>query len=261
MNQAKILSLLIWCCTFFAACNCQVIAPVFQGEISVDLREPIYSDGILTTEQGGVITGPKIRIQALHMRYTKKVIDEIPVFTIEAEEQLIIEFGEYTFVGKKLYYDFQKKEGVIYEARTSAEPWFLAGERFELRPDGSYIIYNGYVTTSEQEQPDWGIYSDTVTVDSDLISAERVRLRFFDYTVLWVPSLKANLNSIFDSPIRYRFRWGGRQGPRLGITYEIFSWERWKTFLRFDYRLTRGPGLGFETRYRSDDKKNHLSKH
>lgn len=39
------------------------------------------------------------------------------------------------------------------------------------------------------------------------------------------------------------------------MTYEIFSWERWKTFFRFDYRFTRGPGGGIETHYRSTDHK------
>ena len=65
--------------------------------------------------------------------------------------------------------------------------------------------------------------------------------------------MKLNLDMIFDSPIRYRFKWGGKQGPRFGLTYELFSWERWKTFVRFDYRLTRGPGGGIETYYHSLD--------
>ncbi len=87
------------------------------------------------------------------------------------------------------------------------------------------------------------------------LNAQKVKFKIFNYPVLWLPSLRVNLNSIFDNPIRYRFRWGGRQGPRFGLTYEIFSWNRWKTFVRFDYRLTRGPGGGIEMRYRSLDRK------
>lgn len=225
-----------------------------QDGITVDLREPLYTDGVLSTEKGGLITASQLRIQALNLRYTRKVIDSKPVWTIEAEGDLIVEFGEYAFVGDKLFYDFQTKEGVIYNGKTAVEPWYFGGEILELKPDGSYIIYNGYVTTSEKDQPDWGIYSKLVRVEKDrYMSANQVHVRMFNFTVLWVPALRANLNSIFDSPIRYRFRWGGKQGPRFGFTYELFSWERWKTFIRFDYRLTRGPGGGIETRYRSLD--------
>ena len=149
-----------------------------------------------------------------------------------------------------------KKEGVITWGRTSVEPWFFGGETLELRPDGSYIITNGYVTTSEKAQPDWAIYSQSVTIEKNRnMRAQQVHVEVYHFTVLWIPSLRANLDSIFDNPIRYRFRWGGRQGPRFGLTYEIFSWEHWKTFVRFDYRLTRGPGGGIETYYRSEDKK------
>jgi hypothetical protein len=145
---------------------------------------------------------------------------------------------------------------VIYKGKTVIIPWVFGGEKLELRADGSYIIYDGYVTTSERDQPDWGIYSKWVHVEKErYLRAMQVHVKFFNYTVLWIPALRANLDSVFDSPIRYRFRWGGRQGPRFGLTYEILSWEHWKTFIRFDYRLTRGPGGGIETRYRSTDRK------
>lgn len=224
--------------------------------ITVDLREPFYSEGVLSTDKGGVISASQIRIQAIRLRYTRKLVDKKTIWTIEAEDDLIVEFGDYVFVGEKLFYNFETKEGTIYKGRTAVEPWYFGGEKLELRPDGSYIIYDGYVTTSEKDQPDWGIYSKVVHVEKErYLRAQQVHLRIFDYTVLWIPSLRANLDSVFDNPIRYRFRWGGRQGPRFGLTYEIFSWEHWKTFVRLDYRLTRGPGGGIETYYRSEDHK------
>lgn len=227
-----------------------------QEGVIVDLREPLYTDGVLSTENGGVIKAGKIRIQAEHLSYTRKMMDQQFVWTIEGEGSLIVEFGEYIFVGDKLVYDFQTKEGVIYQGITAVEPWFFGGERLELKPDGSFLIYNGYITTSERDVPDWGIYSQIVEVESDrYMKAQHISFKAFDFTVLKIPALRANLNSIFDSPIRYRFRWGGRQGPRFGFTYEIFSWESWKTFVRFDYRLTRGPGGGIETYYHSKDRK------
>jgi hypothetical protein len=224
--------------------------------VTVDLREPFYSDGVLSTEKGGVIAASQLRVQAMKIRYTRKMVDGTPLLTVEAEDQLIIEFGEYIFVGKKLFYDFQKKEGIIFDARTASEPWFFGGEKLELRSDGSYLIYNGYLTTSEKDQPDWGLYSSKILIeDEQLVTAEDIRMQVSTYSVLWIPNLKLNLDTIFDSPIRYRFKWGGKQGPRFGLTYQIFSWQNWKTYLRFDYRITRGPGGGIEFYYHSDDRK------
>lgn len=224
--------------------------------LTVNLREPTYANGILSTQKGGLISAPQLRVQAMQLCYTHQKTPSGLVWTIEAEGDLIVEFGEYVFVGKTLSYDLSKKEGVITWGRTAVPPWFFGGEKLELKADGSYLITNGYVTTSEKDVPDWSIHSKTLMVDqAHDFKAQNVHVEAYNYTILWVPSLKANLDSIFDNPIRYRFRWGGRQGPRFGLTYEFFSWEHWKMFFRFDYRLTRGPGGGIETRYRSEDRK------
>lgn len=258
--QTAIFVFFILSCIYFSSTKAQELDELLQQGvqegITVDLREPLYTNGILSTDKGGVIKASQIRIQAHHLCYTRKVVDQKLVWTIEGEGDLIVEFGEYIFVGEKLFYDFAAKEGEIYQGRTAVEPWFFGGERLELKPNGSYIIYNGYVTTSERDIPDWGIYSKVVEIEKERhLRAQHVSIKAFNFTVLKIPALRANLNSIFDNPIRYRFRWGGRQGPRFGLTYEIFSWEHWKTFFRFDYRLTRGPGAGVETYYSSEDRK------
>jgi len=242
--------------TSFAQDEPLVNSSQFSSNISVDLRDPTYEDGLLSTDKGGVITAPELRVQALKITYTRKMVDHVAVVTVEAEGELSINFGEYSFTGEKLFYDFQKREGVIYNGRTSAEPWFFGGEKLELRCDGSYLIYNGYFTTSENLIPEWAVYSEKISVENEkFLNAQNIHLRINRFTLLWVPHLKMNLDTIFDSPIRYRFKWGGRQGPRFGLSYQVFSWKRWKTFVRFDYRLTRGPGGGIEFYYLSDDRK------
>lgn len=242
---------------FLKAILCaELIDDVFTQGITAHLREPNYSDGVLVTEKGGVITGPDLRIQAQKIIYTRKVVDDAPIFIIEAEGDLVLEFGEYIFVGRRLEYDFQSKSGVLYDARTMVEPWYFGGDRIYLRPDGSYTLHNAFISTSENYQTEWQITSNEVklTPNHD-IHAKNIQFRVFKIPILWIPSFKANLDSIFDAPIRYNFRWGGRQGPRVGLLYEFFTWGRWKTFLRFDYRLKRGPGLGFETHYKSENHK------
>ncbi len=223
--------------------------------ITLDLREPTLSDGVLTTESGGVIEGPDFRLQAKKIAY-KKTDCEIK---LEAEGDLILEFGDYIFVGRSLVYNFLEKKGILYDGRTSVDPWFLGGEEIILCPDNSFIIQNGFASTSENYKTEWQIEVKKAHLkEKHLLSARDVKFRFFSLPLFWMPCFRINLDSIFDSPFRYTVRFGGAQGPRVGMTYEIFSWERWKTFLRLDYRFKRGLGGGLDIAYKSPNHKEYL---
>lgn len=227
---------------------------LFQKGVTVDLRQPAFSNGVLCTSEGGVVSGPNIRVQAKNIIYTRKIVEGTPIYTIVAEDQLLIEYGRYIFIGSRLEYDFQTGEGVVYEGKSAKEPWYFGGERIELNPDGDITVYNGYITTSEEEEPTWGIYTGKTTFTQDhIITARNIRFRIYKQTLLWLPVLKTNLDWIADSPIRLRIRTGGKQGLRIGLLYELLAWDRFKTSLRFDYRLNRGPGFGVETEYKSLD--------
>lgn len=222
--------------------------------ITVDLRSPEFSEGTLKTDCGGVVTAEGIRIQGRKILYTRKIADGQTSCKLEAEEDILIEYGDYLFIGKRLEYDFETRTGIIYEGKTAIEPWFFGGEQIFLHADGSYTIYNSFLTTSENCNMEWKLSADQTTLypNHDLHSSN-FKFKYYDFPLMWIPSLKVNLDYILDFPIRYSARWGGRQGPRVEFLYEIFSWKRWKTFLKFDYRLTRGPGFGFESYYKSED--------
>lgn len=98
--------------------------------ITVDLRNPTFSEGILETHEGGVVTAPNVRIQAQKIRYIRNEVDGKA--QLEAEEDLIIEFGEYIFVGKRLEYNFEEHKGILYQGRTGIEPWFIGEKKFIL---------------------------------------------------------------------------------------------------------------------------------
>ena len=218
--------------------------------IQVDLREPYYADGCITTTQGGVIQSPEIRIQARELRYTRKDGQS----KLEAEQDLLIEYNHYFFVGERLEYDFIEKKGVIYCGRTGIEPWFFGGEIIFLNPDGSYNIFDGYITTSENSETDWQIVvEDAEIIDNKYLTAHNVRFFFVKLPVFWIPRFKTNLQSMLDAPIRYSFGWGGSQGPRAGMAIEIYATDYLRTYFRFDYRLNRGPGIGLETYYQAEN--------
>lgn len=227
--------------------------------ITVDLREPEYVDGVLTTTQGGIVTGPDIRIQARKIVFTRSEEEGTIQNLLEAEGDVIVELGPHLIVGEKIAYDFVSQTGIVYEGRSSNFPWFFGGREIRLCSDGSYVIYNGFITTTETDRHDWAITSDQTTFKTNRdIIAKQVRFHFARFPVFWIPSFKFNLNSITDIPVRFQFRVAGRQGPRATMIYEIFSRNNFKSFLRFDYSFQRGPGGGLVTEYKRSDKKLYI---
>jgi len=234
---------------FFAGLSAEEILKEIVGdEIQVNLRNPEYSEGVLTTEEGGVIQTALLRVQAIHISYTHS---SEKVF-IEAFGELMIQYGPYVLVGDRIEYDFITRKGTLWNGRSGIDPWYFGGERIDLTPDGEILIQNGFVTTSQNVIREWEIDATHIHVDEEHnFLATDLYFRVNKVPFFWLPQLKTNLDYIFDSPIRYRVRWGGNEGLRLGVAYEILKWNGWLSFLRFDYRINRGPGGGFETYYKS----------
>lgn len=223
--------------------------------VVVDLRRPTFQNGVLETTQGGVVNGPRFRLQAQKITYTKTAENHV----VEAEDSVMIEAGDYLFVGDRLFYDFEKETGIIYNGRTAQPPWYLGGEEIELMPSGDYIIRNAFITTSDTLNPDWQINAKSVTLNRNhQVKAEDLYGKIFRLNLLWFPRLNVNLESLTDQPIRFSAKWGGKQGGRLGVIYNFLNWGRFKAFLRLDYRLNRGPGAGIETYYLSEDHREYL---
>ncbi len=238
---------------FTALC---LLTTTLCAELTVDLCNPVYCDGELTTVDGGVITGPNnLRIQAQRLTYFKQEEEE----KVIASGNLILEYHGYLFVGEQLEYDFQTNTGVIICGKTGMPPWFLGAQKIILCPDGSFFMEESYLTTSESCNPAWRLSTKTTRLSKNQdLCATDVTYRLGNFPLFWVPKIDINLNSIFDSPVRYKFRWGGRQGPRIGMQYELLNWNGYKTFLRLDYRLNRGIGGGLESCYHSKYHKQSL---
>jgi len=232
---------------------------VIESGIDLNLKDPTYSDGVLKTTEGGVITGSDIRIQAQSITYYRKKEHGITVETISAEGCLMVEFGGYIFVGDRIEFDVQKDSGVIYNGKTSIDPWYFGGDHIELLADRSFTIREGFITTSPGSNPEWSLTSDETSLSCGrFVTANNVKFKILNVPLFWLPSFKSDLKNIFDSPLTYGVRFGGKQGPRLRMIYELFSWYNFKTFFRFEYRFNRGPGGGITTEYHSPDHNHYL---
>src|SRR5579883_1628302 len=111
-------------------------------EFKVNLKDPTFSKGSITTTQGGVIEAEDLRIQAKKIEYTNKTENGLPVKKVVAEGDLLLEYRNQAFVGRRLEYDFISKTGTVWNGRTSTEYWFLGGDEIELLSDGSFRILN-----------------------------------------------------------------------------------------------------------------------
>ncbi len=257
MYLRKSLILYLLCPAVFASNDYKPeLEQIVNEGITIDLRKPAYTDGVLSTDQGGVVQSAHIRVQAQHIRYIRLSEEGEPCAVVFAEGDLIVEYRDYIFVGDALHYDFHEKKGVLFNACSALDPWSFGGQRIELHEDEAIHITNGYLTTSQCTPPEWQICTDSaVLIDQHLLSAENVKVQILKIPVFWTPILNVDLDYIFDSPIRYNLRWGGKQGLRLGMLYEVFSWNYWKTFLRVDFRPTKGVGAGIETEFETPDAK------
>lgn len=227
-----------------------------EQSLTVNLKNPEFVNGVISTSDGGVITAPGIRIQAQKMEYTNKIENGNRIQKIKAEGDLLMEYGERVFVGNRLEYDFVNQTGVLWDGKTFVDMWFLGGDKIELKEDGTFYIFNAFITTCETQENTWEIKAKNVKITKDqLLSANNIRFQFLKVPLFWLPAFKSNLKVFQDPPIRYKIIWDKGLGPRLTMRYRIFSWQNLNLFFRLDYRLSRGPGAAFESEYFPPDGK------
>ncbi len=220
-------------------------------EVVVNLKDPIYSDGVLETTAGGTLTTQGLKVQAKHLIYRKSQDTEC----ITAEGQLMVLFEDQLFVGEKLTYNFTTRFGIIEGGRGALFPWYFGAKTIYLLKGGEFQVVNAFFTTSENKEPEWGIQIDKATLFRDnTLDGCGVRIKMANTTLFWFPRFKTNLDFIFDNPMRTYFRAGGKRGSRFGVTYKLYTKGPFELFGHLDWRLFRGPGGGFETRYLSQDK-------
>ncbi len=228
---------------------------LYAEEIKVDLRNPVFKNGVLYTSQGGVIQNSDIRIQAKNIQYFHRIEEGKMVQKIEAEGDLMIQYKGRVFVGSELEFDLNKKTGMVYEGKTFSSMWYVGGDQIQLNSDGSYKVMNAFVTTCENKESSWDLHAKRVHVIKDqFFKAKKVRLRFFKIPTLWLPSFKLNLKKFKEPIFRYYVNWN--KGPKLGFRYQLTSWRDFALYGRLEYRWAKGWGGALETEYFPE---NHLT--
>jgi hypothetical protein len=225
-------------------------------EVTINLKDPTFNHGVISTDQGGIISASNLRIQAQKIEYVNRIENGIAVKKVIAEGDILLERNDSVFVGTKLEYDLIAHNGTLWDGRTCTDYWFLGGDEIFLESDGSFFITNAFLTTVEGQDNWWELKSSKIGVaDNSLLSAKNISFRFFKFPVLWLPSFKLNLKWVKDSPIRFKFLWEQILKQKISMRYELYSTETFGVYARLDYRFKYGPGAAIETDYHSLDQR------
>ncbi|MBS0646445.1 MAG: LPS assembly protein LptD [Verrucomicrobia bacterium] len=221
-------------------------SPLMEDLIYVDLSNPIYSDGVLQTQQGGVIHTKDLRVQAQDILYINK--DE--QCTMFCQGNLLIDYKEWILTGESFFYDFASKTGYLIAGRTAAPPWYIGSKRMELRENGDVIVFGGYLTTSEGPRQDVRLLSPRIRLTKNrVVSAKDITLFLGKLPLAWVPALKVDLNNLEKTPFALQVGWGGFMAEYLTVLCHFLDWKDFKAIGRFDSFFQHGVGFGVDTRY------------
>ena len=219
-----------------------------EDNVIVDLVDPIYSEGTLSTEAGGVLSTAGLRIQAQKISYTRNLTGEVPVFTVNCEGNLLVDYNERILVGDRLYYDFISHTGFLINGRTASPPWYIGGREMLLMENGSVVVLDGFITTSEGEVEDVALLSPYICLTPDrVLVAKDINFRVNFVPIFWLPQVKLDLKNIERTPFAVKYGWRGFTGSYVSLLYRFLSWGDFHATARLDGFFRQGVGAGIET--------------
>ena len=60
------------------------LATAYADDVTINLKDPVFSNGTISTSQGGIISGENLRIQAQHIEYTNRIEHGVAVKKVVA---------------------------------------------------------------------------------------------------------------------------------------------------------------------------------
>lgn len=219
---------------------------LLAAEVKLFLQDGHFTNGVVSTEKGGVIEDDKIRIQAKNLIYKRNNDAE----TVTATGDLLVLYDKRLLTGKTLTYNFITREGIIEEPMLGSEGWIVSGESLHIQPDGSVVIEKGYV--APPSNLDVTVAFERLRLQrSSQIQARRLSIRLFKKELFCFNQFKTTLDALTDIPVTMRLSFGGYQNTRAALRYRLFKTDEFKAYLRLDAILSRGIGGGLDTNYRS----------
>jgi len=210
-------------CLLFAVFN------AYPVEFKADSKDVKFKGNIVTYIDQVQISYGDVMLNADRVEYNTKTKEARAV-----GNALLIQGDEF-IASDSITYNFETGKGLAEYGLSASEPWYAWGEKIYKVDEGKYEIVRGYLTTSDQLDPQWRLKARKATVYvNDKIVAKDVVLYFGKVPVLWLP---AYIYSISDdgSPLNIVMGHNSRWGAFILVSYSWFL-DYVKPTLHLDYR-------------------------
>lgn len=244
----KLFLLIIFLFLAAGAANAEIATP---RDLPVEITasgETKYENGIATASDNVAIHFGDTDIYADHAEYNSTTRE---VF-VEGNVRIYRDVNLY--VGERATYNLDTKQIRAVNMRADYPPYLIGGEEVFAPAPGEFVVKNGTFTTHDSSDPNFHLQAHTVRVyENDRVVFQNVTMYIGKVPVFWWPYLYQSLDDAFSFTVSpaYLTSWG----PSLlsQITFPIT--DQIKGRVRLDYRLRRGPAIGFEAemRYGKDE--------
>ncbi len=169
-----------------------------------------------------------------------------------AEGNVVLNSDKGSIWAEKAFYNFNTKKGEFTNARLMADPIYGKARSIVKMRDNYYVINNGYLTTSDFDDPEYRVRSSRIDVypDDKAIARDNV-LYFGGIPVMYIPKYTQDLSGkrpLFSVVPGYKREFGA-----FALTsYHTKLTDRIDTTYHIDYRERQGLAWGVDAGYNAD---------
>jgi LPS-assembly protein len=234
-----------------------LIAGFSQGAIDMPKDQPVeitstgrttYENGLATARDNVAIHVGDTDIYSDYAQYNPHTHE------IACEGNVRIYRDVNLYLAERATYNTDSKKITATQMRSDYEPYFVAGATVTSISENAYRIDDGMFTTHDSPDPSFHLHARTIRVyEKDYVVFQNVTFYVGSVPIFWWPYAYQSLDDAFSFSVSPAFL--SSWGPSLltSVTFPITEKIRGK--LHLDYRVRRGPAIGFESHidYGKDD--------
>ncbi len=166
-----------------------------------------------------------------------------------AEGNVVLDSDKGKIWADKVFYNFQTKKGEFTNARLMADPIYGRARSIIKVRENYYIAYDGYVTTSDYDVPEYRVRSQRIDIyPGDKAVTKNSVMYLGGVPVMYLPQYTQDL-----SGKRPHFSitpgYSRHFGPFMLMTYHTVLTDRIETTYHLDYREAKGLAWGVDMKY------------
>ena len=198
-----------------------------------------YDNGIATARDNVAIHIGDVDIYADSAEYNTSTHE------VHVQGNVRIYRGFEFYVGDSGTYNTETKAIGAANLRTVDTPFFVSGEKLSTIGEHARLVEKATFTTHDSSKPDFQIRATSVRIyENDRVILKNATFYIGKVPVFYWPYIYQSLDDSFSFVISpaYTSSWGPTLLGR--VTFPIV--KNVKAALRLDYRVRRGPAIGFE---------------